>query len=49
MIAIIASNEERAVAIGFKVNYHDTCVLNRDVYGKQVTVGIHVDDMVITA
>ena len=32
-------------SIGFKFNPYDPCVANRDVDGKQHTVGFHVDDL----
>ena len=37
-------------AIGFKVNLQDMCVFNRiEANGKQTTIVLHVDDMMITA
>ena len=31
--------------IGFKTNPYDTCVMNKEINGKEMTVGWHVDDL----
>ena len=35
-------------AAGFYINLHDPCVFNKMFNGKQITVGIHVDDLLVT-
>lgn len=35
-------------AAGFTINPHDPCVLNKMFNGKQITIGIHVDDLLVT-
>eukprot|EP01038_Epipyxis_sp_PR26KG_P018905 gene18905-26771_t len=34
--------------IGFVENQYDPCVFNKTVDGNQITIGVHVDDLVIT-
>ena len=33
---------------GFKANRYDSCVVNKDIAGKQCTIGCHVDDIKIS-
>ena len=33
---------------GFKANRYDSCVVNKDIAGKQCTIGWHVDDIKIS-
>ena len=35
------------ISKGFKSNSHDPCILNREYYGDQLTILIHVDDLMI--
>ena len=39
---------EVLVNLGFVANPYDSCVFNKTVAGEQITVGFHVDDLLIT-
>jgi hypothetical protein len=34
---------------GFVQNPHDQCIFNKDVNGKMITIGLYVDDLIITS
>jgi hypothetical protein len=36
-------------SLGFTPNPYDTCVFNKDVNGQQITICLHVDDLLITS